>query len=56
MKECIGMLLIYSAIVIGGIALFGYDLELKEKLFLCLGIFITELFLCLIVFGIYLLE
>lgn len=51
MKECIGMILIFSAIGIGVICLFGDEFETKEKI---LGIIIFEIFICLITIGAYL--
>lgn len=52
MNEVFGMLLIFSAIIVGGTFLFGMDFTLKEKV-ACIIVF--EVFVALIVFGSYLL-
>lgn len=53
MKECIGIIFIFSAIIIGAICLLCFELTIKEKI---LTIASFELFVCLIVFGSYLLA
>lgn len=52
MKEIIGFWFITTAIIFGGISLFGMDLPLKEKV---IGGFCIELFMTLIIIGSYLL-
>ena len=52
MKECIGLMMILSAIVFGGISIFADEFDLKEKI---LGVIVFEIFLALIVFGSYLM-
>lgn len=54
MKECIGLIFIFSAIIIGAISLFCFELTIKEKKILTIASF--ELFICLIVFRSYLLA
>lgn len=53
MKGVIGCFLLLTGIVFGCIALFGLELELKEKIvtFVCF-----EIFLALIIAGAYLLD
>lgn len=53
MNEVIGMLLIFSAIIVGGTFLFGMDSTLKEK---AKNIIVFEIFIALIVFGAYLIA
>lgn len=53
MKECIGMILIFSAIAIGTICMFGDEFEIKEKI---LGIIVFEFFICLVTIGAYLIS
>ena len=53
MKGLIGCFLLLTGIVFGCIALFGLDLELKEKI----AMFVYfEIFLALIITGAYLLD
>lgn len=53
MSEVIGTILIFSAIIIGCMFMFGWEFSLKEKI---QGIILFEIFMCLIVFGSYLLT
>lgn len=52
MKFCIGLMMIYTAIIFGGVAMFGYDLPLKDRILIGISL---EIFLALIVFGVYII-
>ena len=53
MSEVIGMILIFSAIIIGSTFMFGWEFSLKEKI---AGIVLMEFLICLIIFGSYLVA
>ena len=53
MREALGLLFILSGVVFGTVMLLGFDFSIKEKI---AGVFIFEVFLCLIVFGSYMLT
>lgn len=53
MKEAIGLFLLFSAVLLGCIFLFGLDLDLKDKVKIVIG---GEVFLALLVCGTYLLN
>lgn len=53
MKECIGLILIFSAIIILGVFGLDTDADLKERV---LAIIILEIFVCLVTFGAYLIA
>lgn len=52
MSECVGLFILYTAIVFGVIAIFGFDLCFKEKVKLFVGF---EIFLTLLIIGVYIL-
>lgn len=52
MKFYIGLMMVYTAIIFGGVAMFGYDLPLKERILIGISL---EIFLALIVFGVNLM-
>ena len=53
MSEVVGMMMIWSAIIIGCTFLFGFDMSFKEKIQSIIGF---ELFIFLIVLGSYILA
>lgn len=53
MSEVIGVIFIFSAIIIGCTFMFGWEMPFKEKI---KGIALFEIFIGLIVFGSYLLT
>lgn len=52
MSEGVGLFILYTAIVFGIIAMFGFDLCFEEKVKLFAGF---EIFLALLIIGVYIL-
>lgn len=52
MKECIGLMMIYIAIIFGCVAVFGYDLPLKDRILIGVSL---AIFLSMIVLGVNLM-
>lgn len=52
MRECVGFFLLYLAVSLGVLGIFGYDLSLSEKVEIFLSL---TLFLGLLIAGVFLL-
>lgn len=53
MKEAIGLFLLFTAVMLGIVFLFGIELDLKEKAMIVIS---GEVFLALLICGVYLLS